>query len=189
MKNWVNKEWLKENWFKVTIAGVLVVIGVSILYSLVIIPFRERVFEKEQAQRAEEEAYWDKAYAEVQKSKDAALELASSAREALKNKQDWLYEGYTLSSNSYYYKVKPLIAIAENHVEVLKNLLNSLEKVNSIRYQMLIAIENHDQAALDALAIEESDAVDDLMYWAEQEKKAADQSSGIQGETVKSIYN
>ncbi len=201
------EKFIKQNWLKITIAVAVILVSFSIFYYFVLFTSHKeqtRLNQETQKQLLQEQEkqekevqiqketqlaveikYWDDLKQQIQESRGAASKIRSSAEVLITQKRSWLNNAYLQKSNSYYYRLIPMINASEHYIITLQNLIDSVDKVNSIRYEMLSAIEGWDQVAIDNLMVKESLAVDTMSYWINQEQKEARDANTLQTESIK----
>lgn len=186
---------LKQNWFKLIIAVTVVLVGVSCFYYFVILSFQKetRIQEKAQADLAEKvtkeqaaaiDEYWNGMKDSVQKAIDAGSKIRSSAQDMITAHRDWVNRAYAIHDNN---ELVPLINASEHYITTLQSLVDSVNKLDSIRYKILTAIQQRNQTTIDSLAIEESNAVDTMTYWADKEKSEAAEVNALKTQSIQNF--
>jgi signal transduction histidine kinase len=203
------KVFLSQNWFKLAITMTVILVGFSFFYYFVVLGYQreqsrmdqetqKQLLQEQEKQEKEEEIqkqaeladqaeYWDNLKKQIQVANNATNESRSEVESLIIESRDWLVGAYFRKSSPNYYKLIPLINAKEHYVITLQNIVDSLDKVSSIRDEMISAIEQPDRIILDIdnLGAKENIAVDALSYWIEQEQKEARDINVLATESAK----
>ncbi|MBI2476080.1 MAG: hypothetical protein HYV67_02470 [Candidatus Taylorbacteria bacterium] len=206
------KHWLKENWFRLVIAIAIISIGLSLFYYLVIFTSQKEqnrlnqetqkqllqeqekqqkeVQIQKQAQITAENKYWDDWKYSIQDLINSGTKLSSDAetdKRAFSKYLEGLYliKSKTPQQDAGFYALTGLVKAYENYIETLQNFIDSLNKSQSISYEMLLATENRDRPALDALKMRLNDNQNSVMYWGGVKEKEFKDAEALRTKIIK----
>jgi len=142
---------------------------------------------QEEARIATENKFWKDTKTSIQESRDAANTIWQSAKTEIIDQRDWLNMAYSMKTNLYYSSLIPVIDATEHYIGTLQSLIDSIDKLNSVRYSMLKAAEQQDGETYNSFIDKHNSVVDTFSYWSNLESKEAEELNALKTETIKNF--